>query len=81
MSKILDIAKGWTYSALSVFNLLSKETQQLSDDRMRVCNTCDMNTANIKNAGARPRCLMCNCFLPEKTFDKKQNCPSDKWEK
>lgn len=81
MSKIADIAKGWTYSALSVFNLLPDNIQKLSDERMEECNKCDMNTANIKNAGARPRCLVCNCFLPEKTFDKKQSCPSDKWKK
>ena len=80
MSKIADIAKGWTYSAFSVFNLLPDNIQKLSDERMEECNKCDMNTANIKNAGG-VRCISCNCPLPQKTFLQNQKCPFDKWKK
>lgn len=45
--KIKQILEGWSNLALDKLNLLDKETVELGEKRIVICNTCDMRVNNV----------------------------------
>ena len=52
---------------------LPKVSQEISDERMSICLTCDQYDPNHKG------CFVCGCYLPEKVAMADQECPLKKW--
>jgi uncharacterized paraquat-inducible protein A len=49
----------------------NENIEQLSQDRMAICNSCPNKKGN--------RCGICGCFLYLKTRQSIQTCPIGKW--
>lgn len=58
----------WTFKPYYQ-NIVDKETRE---KRAEICKVCpSLNSYNF--------CIHCNCFMPAKTYLKKQECPLKKW--
>jgi hypothetical protein len=59
------------------YNLFDEvhEDQDLSDSRMKICNTCPF----IKTVLKLKQCSKCGCILQVKTLFKSTSCPINKW--
>jgi len=62
-------------------NLATGQQGDISQERMKICRTCDVgkgagkkfnNWCNKDNGG-------CGCYLPAKTRVTKEKCPKGKW--
>ena len=71
--KAKNIAKG--YIGHAVEKLIGIK-YQFTDDRVRVCQTCDKNYW----IGRSLWCSLCKCFVPGKARIEDEKCPLDKWE-
>jgi hypothetical protein len=73
MNKFLEITKAWI-TALNP----SKEKQQIADQRIAVCNTCDFKKYN--DVGDFYYCSDCGCPLKGKIYSPvEKSCPKQKW--
>lgn len=72
MSKIDEVANGFSNLAKSKLGLLSKETEVRNQVRMDICNACEHKTA-------LGRCGKCGCVLAAKTKCDECTCPIGKW--
>jgi hypothetical protein len=67
MIKIRNIIEGW----INRFRKLHPAKQQLFDDRLKVCEPCEMLKAGI--------CTACGCVVKAKTKSVDEECPENKW--
>lgn len=83
---IKDIIEGWANVVKDRFNQLDPETKKVSEDRLMLCNICDIRTGNTCD----PRKLGehvdngrlvrgCGCNISAKTLSTNSKCPLGKW--
>ncbi len=86
MINISHILEGWGNRIKDEFNLLDKETKNLSLERLLICDTCSIRSENscsstksgnhIKTGELR---YGCGCNLSAKALSPKSECPLGKW--
>ena len=67
-----EIAEGWT-------NKLLKRQQELSEERMKICNTCKHISTKHNTYRLDVHCTKCGCTLDAKTRSEKSECPIGLW--
>lgn len=72
MSKLDNIANGFSNLAKDKLGLLKKEEVTRNEKRMSICNGCEFKTA-------LGRCGKCGCVLAAKTKCDECSCPISKW--
>ena len=71
---LFEIAKAWVIS----FNP-SKEQQELADERVKVCDSCEFK--KFSSTLWIFYCSACGCPLDKKIFSPENSCPKEKWKK
>jgi hypothetical protein len=79
MGKIKEIANGWSNLLIS-----SPKINELSKERMLICEGCDNYSENAKKNGYKTiridvHCTKCGCTLAAKTRSEDSRCPINKW--
>lgn len=64
---ILDVVKD------AIVGDLEFVSQEIADERMAICNGCDVQNVALKT------CTACGCFLPAKVRLQKSACPMELW--
>lgn len=54
-------------------------TQQVINDRIRICTLCPDATDHPTRKGAKSKCRICHCYLAEKVRRAAEKCPKEKW--
>ena len=81
---LLQIYEGWK-NKLVPSKLLKKQIEEVSQERMDICNRCAFNSENRKlnknYSTVRPdvHCTSCGCTLSAKTACLSCRCPKNFW--
>lgn len=86
MIKISHILEGWGNLAKDKLNLLDEKTKKISQNRLLICNDCNLRVSNscsplhfgnhIKTGELKRGC---GCNLSAKTLSLESECPLGKW--
>lgn len=74
LKQINNIFHGWFYYIFG-------KNQDLYDRRIKVCNTCPMNSKNLYSDSGIEHCVICSCPLQPKLRVPDEECPNNLWEK
>ena len=84
--QIENILTGWANRVKDQFNLLDDATKKVAEERMSICDACDLrnnNTCDPKKTGTNVVTGAvtngCGCNLSAKTLAPKASCPLAKW--
>lgn len=86
MSKIFDIAQGWTRYFYSKIGELPKHVREESERRLAICDTCEfrngvfcskMKTGHNEITGQLTQ--GCGCPTKQKSLSDNSKCPAGKW--
>jgi hypothetical protein len=72
MAKVKNIAEGYTNLVKAKLNIASELIEEMSKERMDLCNAC-------VNKSENGRCALCGCVLAAKTRSPEDQCPERKW--
>lgn len=81
MGKLSQIYEGWKNN-LFPEEKMKELIQEVADERMAICNNCDMHSRNrVGYHSLRPddHCTNCGCTLSAKTKCLSCECPLSKW--
>lgn len=80
------ILQGWANLSLDKFNLLDKETKQLSEKRLKICHSCSMRTKNScdpnkkgVNVKTGEEVYGCGCNISASAMTPNKECPKSLW--
>ena len=86
MAKIVDILDGWANLVKDRFNRLDKETKELSEERLNICDSCDIRLGSVCNPSKYGVNIQtgklsrgCGCNIAAKTMVSASRCPLGKW--
>ena len=87
-SQISQILSGWGNKIKEHFGVLDKETKEMSEKRLFLCNTCYMRSGNtcdprkqMKNNQTGEVVRGCGCNISAKSMSPHSACPLEKWDK
>jgi hypothetical protein len=83
---IRDIIEGWANVVKDRFNQLDPDTKRLSEDRLLLCDSCDIRTGNTCDPRKKGEHVAtgqlvggCGCNISAKTLSTNSKCPLGKW--
>ena len=81
MGRISDIWKNRKQIMEGIKNsvIRDKFVEQIAEDRMSICNTCEFKGKDCAVPGTDPCCNQCRWSLGFKTRSLSSSCPEDKW--
>ena len=86
MSVIKDILTGWGSLIKSHFDNLDNDTKKLSEERLSICDSCDIRLGSICNPSKTGIHVKtgnlrkgCGCNIAAKSMVKHAQCPLGKW--
>lgn len=85
MSVIKDILTGWGSLIKSHFDNLDNDTKKLSEERLSICDSCDIRLGSICNPSKVGKHVDgrikrgCGCNIAAKSMVKHAKCPLGKW--
>lgn len=86
MDRIKNILEGWGKLIISNFNELEPDVQARAQNRLLICDGCEMRTSSIcdpnkltKNLKTGALVKGCGCHLRAKVLATNSKCPADKW--
>lgn len=68
---INEIIHGWFNHIKDELGMLDKQTKEIAEKRIKVCEICLHRQAN--------QCGKCGCFIPSKAASPNSKCPENKW--
>lgn len=68
---ISNIASGWFNHIKDKLGMLDKETKDLAEARLKICDICPRRVKN--------KCGVCGCQLEAKAKDPNSTCPIKRW--
>jgi hypothetical protein len=85
-SQIQQIFTGWANVVKDKFNLLDNETRALAENRMKICNSCELRVGGTCSPNKTGKHMVtgvetkgCGCGLAAKTLSPESHCPLAKW--
>ena len=75
---LTQIYEGWKNN-LFPEEKLKAQIDQVSAERMAICNDCKFHSKNYKNVRPDAHCTNCGCTLSAKTKCLSCACPLNKW--
>lgn len=72
MGILKEIAEGWA-------NKVLKRAQELSEERMKICNECEHISTKHNTVRFDVHCTKCGCTLDAKTRSETSECPIGLW--
>jgi len=86
MGKINEILDGWGNLIKDQFNTLDSDIKSLSEERLEICNDCDLRSGNMCSplkygihVETQEIKSGCGCNLSAKTLSTWSKCPLGKW--
>ena len=74
----MQIYEGWKNKLLPE-EKLKEQIDQVSEERMGICNECKFHSKNHKTVRPDAHCVHCGCTLSAKTKCLSCACPTEKW--
>jgi hypothetical protein len=75
---LTQIYEGWKNKLLPEESL-KEQIDQVSEERMSICNECKFHSKNHKTIRFDEHCTHCGCTLSAKTKCLSCACPTEKW--
>ena len=75
---LTQIYEGWKNKLLPE-EKLKEQIDQVSEERMSICNECKFHSKNHKTIRFDAHCVHCGCTLSAKTKCLSCACPTEKW--
>ena len=75
---LTQIYEGWKNNLLPE-EKLKEQINQVSEERMSICNECKFHSKNHKTIRPDAHCTHCGCTLSAKTKCLSCACPTEKW--
>lgn len=86
MIKIDQILTGWANLIKDNFNKLDHDIKKISEERLFVCNDCDIRLGNVCDPRKIGNHVLtgelkrgCGCNIAAKSLAKNSKCPLGKW--
>ena len=85
MSTIKNILSGWGNLIKANFDKLDDSVKKLSEERLNICDSCDIRLGSICNPSKVGRHVDgsikrgCGCNIAAKSMVKHAKCPLGKW--
>lgn len=79
-SKIKEIVSGWYHYTLLKLGYADKETKEMAEQRLLICDTCEIRSGSICSAyRSIDGVIGCGCPILPKSLSLSSKCPLNKW--